>query len=76
MFSHICTVSTPFAVARTFSCSCMLFPYGDHPMLTVGRLFMRGIDASGHVANMVETEQIVEYQGDRMSFVQVRVRRG
>ncbi|KAF0301527.1 Phosphatidylinositide phosphatase SAC1 [Amphibalanus amphitrite] len=36
------------------------------------RLFMRGIDASGHVANMVETEQIVEYQGDRMSFVQTR----
>ena len=34
---------------------------------------MRGIDASGHVANMVETEQIVEFQGDRVSFVQVGV---
>ncbi|GLV39628.1 Sac1 phosphatase [Carabus blaptoides fortunei] len=36
------------------------------------RLFRRGIDHQGFVANFVETEQIVEYQGDRASFVQTR----
>lgn len=36
------------------------------------RLFRRGIDRDGNVANFVETEQIVEYQGDRASFVQIR----
>lgn len=36
------------------------------------RLFRRGIDKEGNVANFVETEQIVEYQGNKASFVQVR----
>lgn len=36
------------------------------------RLFRRGADRDGNVANFVETEQIVEYQGDRASFVQTR----
>jgi len=36
------------------------------------RLFVRGIDHKGHVANYVETEQIVETQSDRASFVQTR----
>ncbi|KAJ8929754.1 hypothetical protein NQ314_017529 [Rhamnusium bicolor] len=36
------------------------------------RLFKRGLDKDGNVANFVETEQIIEYQGDRASFVQVR----
>ncbi|XP_063701715.1 phosphatidylinositol-3-phosphatase SAC1 [Culicoides brevitarsis] len=36
------------------------------------RLFSRGIDNEGHVSNYVETEQIVEYDGDRVSFVQTR----
>lgn len=36
------------------------------------RLFKRGIDREGNVANFVETEQIIEYQGDRCSFVQIR----
>lgn len=36
------------------------------------RLFRRGIDKEGNVANFVETEQIVEYQGDKASFVQIR----
>ncbi|XP_056638970.1 phosphatidylinositol-3-phosphatase SAC1 [Diorhabda sublineata] len=36
------------------------------------RLFRRGIDREGNVANFVETEQIVEYQGDHASFVQIR----
>ncbi|KAJ8942653.1 hypothetical protein NQ318_013366 [Aromia moschata] len=36
------------------------------------RLFRRGVDKDGNVANFVETEQIVEFQGDRSSFVQVR----
>lgn len=36
------------------------------------RLFRRGIDRDGNVANFVETEQIVEYEGDRASFVQIR----
>lgn len=36
------------------------------------RLFRRGADKDGNVANFVETEQIIEYQGDRASFVQIR----
>lgn len=32
---------------------------------------MRGADQEGQVANFVETEQIVEYQGNKSSFVQV-----
>ena len=45
--------------------------YDEYRLCGAPRLFMRGIDSSGHVANMVETEQIVEFQGDRVSFVQV-----
>lgn len=37
------------------------------------RLFCRGVDENGYVANFVETEQIVEYSGDVVSFVQVRM---
>lgn len=37
------------------------------------RMFSRGIDSSGNVSNFVETEQIVEYDGDMTSFVQVRL---
>ncbi|KRT80353.1 hypothetical protein AMK59_6483 [Oryctes borbonicus] len=36
------------------------------------RLFRRGVDRDGNVANFVETEQIVEYQADQSSFVQIR----
>lgn len=36
------------------------------------RYFMRGVDSSGHVANYVETEQIVFYRNYKSSFVQVR----
>ncbi|XP_046738405.1 phosphatidylinositol-3-phosphatase SAC1 isoform X1 [Diprion similis] len=36
------------------------------------RLFSRGIDANGNVSNYVETEQLVEVNGDRSSFVQTR----
>ncbi|XP_055709500.1 phosphatidylinositol-3-phosphatase SAC1 [Phlebotomus papatasi] len=36
------------------------------------RLFCRGIDQNGNCANYVETEQIVEYLGDKVSFVQTR----
>jgi len=36
------------------------------------RYFMRGVDAEGHVANYIETEQIVMYQGHKASFVQTR----
>ena len=32
---------------------------------------MRGVDQEGQVANYVETEQIVEFQGDKSSFIQV-----
>ena len=35
------------------------------------RLFCRGVDADGNVSNFVETEQIVEWNGDVSSFVQV-----
>ena len=33
---------------------------------------MRGLDDEGHVANFVETEQIIEVDGYRSSFVQTR----
>lgn len=36
------------------------------------RYFRRGVDKEGNVANFVETEQIVDYQNDRASFVQIR----
>ncbi|KAG8176845.1 hypothetical protein JTE90_001984 [Oedothorax gibbosus] len=36
------------------------------------RLFMRGLDADGQPANFVETEQIVECDGSKSSFVQTR----
>jgi phosphatidylinositol 4-phosphatase len=36
------------------------------------RLFCRGIDEQGNVSNFVETEQIVEYNGEKVSFVQTR----
>ncbi|KAG7213734.1 hypothetical protein KM043_002968 [Ampulex compressa] len=36
------------------------------------RLFSRGIDSTGNVSNYVETEQLVEVNGDRSSFVQIR----
>nr|CAI5836938.1 unnamed protein product [Callosobruchus analis] len=36
------------------------------------RWFRRGVDRDGYVANFVETEQILEFQGDRASFVQIR----
>lgn len=35
-------------------------------------MFCRGIDSSGNVSNFVETEQIVEYNGEKVSFVQIR----
>lgn len=37
------------------------------------RFFMRGVDQEGQVANYVETEQIIEYQGDKCSFIQVNL---
>jgi hypothetical protein len=36
------------------------------------RLFTRGIDADGNVANFVEAEQILECDGDIASFIQIR----
>ncbi len=33
---------------------------------------MRGVDDEGHVANYIETEQLVLYHGHKASFVQVR----
>lgn len=36
------------------------------------RLFMRGSDPNGNPANYVETEQMIEYSGQRCSFVQIR----
>ncbi|MCL4136033.1 UNVERIFIED_CONTAM: hypothetical protein GTU68_006435, partial [Idotea baltica] len=36
------------------------------------RMWMRGIDQEGYVANYVETEQILEYKDYRSSFVQTR----
>ncbi|XP_072169142.1 phosphatidylinositol-3-phosphatase SAC1-like [Diadema setosum] len=36
------------------------------------RFYMRGLDEVGQAANFVETEQIVQYNGSRASFVQTR----
>ncbi|XP_065363611.1 phosphatidylinositol-3-phosphatase SAC1 [Calliphora vicina] len=36
------------------------------------RFYSRGINVDGQVANFVETEQIVEFNGERISFVQTR----
>ncbi|XP_037554707.1 phosphatidylinositol-3-phosphatase SAC1-like isoform X2 [Dermacentor silvarum] len=36
------------------------------------RMFMRGLDSEGHAANFVETEQIIEGDTARSSFVQTR----
>uniref|UniRef100_A0A673IPL9 SAC domain-containing protein n=1 Tax=Sinocyclocheilus rhinocerous TaxID=307959 RepID=A0A673IPL9_9TELE len=36
------------------------------------RYYIRGIDSEGHAANFVETEQIVQYNGAKASFVQTR----
>ncbi|GAB6021365.1 Phosphoinositide phosphatase sac1 [Chamberlinius hualienensis] len=36
------------------------------------RFYTRGIDTDGNAANFVETEQIVEFNGDRCSYVQTR----
>ncbi|CAN7992069.1 unnamed protein product [Ixodes hexagonus] len=36
------------------------------------RMFMRGLDSEGHAANFVETEQIIEGDSARSSFVQTR----
>ncbi|KAG1689918.1 Phosphatidylinositide phosphatase SAC1-B [Nymphon striatum] len=36
------------------------------------RLFVRGLDQEGNAANFVETEQIIEWNGNRSSFVQTR----
>ncbi|XP_042069564.1 phosphatidylinositol-3-phosphatase SAC1-B isoform X1 [Haplochromis burtoni] len=36
------------------------------------RYYVRGIDSEGHAANYVETEQIVQYNGAKASFVQTR----
>ena len=36
------------------------------------RMNVRGIDQNGHVANFVETEQLVEVDGNVASFVQIR----
>ena len=40
-------------------------------ILTGVRYFIRGVDDDGHVANYVETEQVMIYNGYRASFVQV-----
>lgn len=37
------------------------------------RYFMRGVDSDGHVANYIETEQIIMYHEHKASFVQVRI---
>ncbi|XP_063951272.1 phosphatidylinositol-3-phosphatase SAC1-B-like [Lytechinus pictus] len=36
------------------------------------RFYMRGLDEQGQAANFVETEQIVQFNGSRASFVQTR----
>ncbi|XP_046842315.1 phosphatidylinositol-3-phosphatase SAC1-like isoform X2 [Xenia sp. Carnegie-2017] len=36
------------------------------------RYYIRGLDVEGHPANYVETEQIIQYNGETTSFVQIR----
>ncbi len=42
-----------------------------HRWLTQPVCFSVGIDSEGHAANYVETEQIVQHNGAKASFVQV-----
>jgi hypothetical protein len=36
------------------------------------RYYLRGLDVEGHPANYVETEQIIQHDGECTSFVQVQ----
>lgn len=42
-----------------------------HTLYIGVRYFIRGVDDDGHVANYVETEQMMIYRDYRASFVQV-----
>ncbi len=61
---------------KVASCAHNLFPQFQISRRSrdrVGtRFFVRGCDDSGHVANFVETEQIIEHAGAVASFVQTR----
>ncbi len=65
--SHHCTVNRRKFVYTLISRRCC-YRAGT-------RFFMRGVDQEGQVANYVETEQIIEYQGDKCSFIQVTINR-
>ena len=41
------------------------------PSLSGVRYYMRGLDDEGNVANYVETEQLIFYNGHKSSFIQV-----
>jgi len=62
--SHNCSINRTQVIYTLISRRCC-FRAGT-------RFFMRGVDSEGQVANYVETEQIVEYQGEKCSFVQTR----
>ena len=57
---------------RHMHCHCI---HGGTPMVchhhTGTRYFVRGLDTDGNAANFVETEQMVWYQGQVASYVQV-----
>ena len=53
-------------------CMCVSMYVLSHACAGV-RYFMRGVDKDGHVANYVETEQIIFYKQYKTSFVQVRL---
>ncbi len=61
--THHCTVNRKKLTYTLISRRCC-FRAGT-------RFYMRGVDQEGQVANYVETEQIVEYLGDKASFIQV-----
>lgn len=48
--------------------------YSSRALSRVGvRYYIRGLDVEGHPANYVETEQIIQYNGETTSFVQASV---
>lgn len=63
----------PAANAAGASADLLLALVARRSRLRAGvRYLRRGVDEAGNVANFVETEQIVEWRGHRMSFVQTR----
>jgi hypothetical protein len=74
-----------FLYERTRGCNLRLLKESNHNLLLIGwlivqmpfyflkgtRMWRRGADPDGYVANFVETEQLMQFNGYTASFVQV-----